>query len=400
MSSVTFEYRVRDALGKEREGTIDAAGRDEAVQLLRREGLQVLEIDEDTGGAGLFAPGVGRNDVIYLTNQLSIMVDTGITLSVALGGILEQEKNPTMRKLLLELHRTVESGDDFSTALAKYPRYFDKTFISMIKVGEATGTLGEMLERVATYLRKEVEMRSKVKAAMAYPVVMATIAVGVTAFLLTYILPKFTPLFAKKGIQLPAATRWSMAASDVLLNYWHWWVPGIVLLVVGFFWGKRTVVGRRALDYAMLNLPIIGPVSRKVILSRSLRTLGAMLNSGLSVLEALKLTAEVSGNFYYEQVWLHVVDEVTQGNEICESLRGSPLFPPTIVQMIAAGEQTAKLGQVLEKVSTYYDREVETSIKTATSMIEPIMISVMGVVVGTIGLALLLPVFSLSKAPT
>jgi type IV pilus assembly protein PilC len=398
MAETTFEYRVRDALGKEHEGTIDALNRDEAVQRLRRDGLQIIDIGEDAAGISLLAPSVRRTDVIYLTNQLAIMVDTGITLSVALQGILEQEKNSTLRRMLVEMRNTVESGEDFSSALAKYPKHFDKTYISLIKVGEATGTLAEMLERTALYLRKELEMRSKVKAAMAYPAVMATIAIGVTVFLLTYILPKFAPLFAKKGMKLPAPTRWSMAASEALIHHWPWWVGGLTALVVGVMWGLRTPRGRLIWDTVRLELPIIGTVSRKVAISRSLRTLGTMLHCGLPVLEALRLTAEVTGNVLYEKLWLQTAEEVTEGNEICDTLKGSSLFPPTIVQMISAGEQTAKLGEVLEKVSNYYDQEVETSIKTATGMIEPILISVMGVVVGTIGLALLLPVFSLSRA--
>jgi type IV pilus assembly protein PilC len=399
MSTLTFQYKVRDSLGTEHEGSIDAVNRDEAVQQLRRDGMQVIDLDEDAG-IGLLAPGIKRSDIIYLTNQLAIMVDTGITLSIALAGIGEQEANPTLRKMLMDLKRVVESGDDFSGALAKYPKYFDKTYVSMIKVGEATGTLAEMLERISLYLRKEMEMRSKVKSAMAYPGIMATMAVGVTIFLLTFILPKFAPLFAKKGVKLPAPTRWSMAASDVLMNWWHVWLPALLVTIVAIVWYKRTPQGRRVWDGMMLNLPLVGAVCRKVAISRSIRTLGTMLNSGLPVLEAIKLTSEVAGNAFYEEAWLHVLDEVTQGNEINEALKGNPLFPPTLIQMISAGEQTAKLGDILQKVGEYYDHEVETSIKTVTSMIEPIMISVMGVVVGTIGLAMLLPVFSLSKAPT
>jgi type IV pilus assembly protein PilC len=394
--SAVFQYRARDTLGKEHAGTVEASTQEDAVQQLRRDGLAVLEIDEDAG-VSLLAPGVRRADIIYLTNQLAIMVDTGITLSAALQGILEQEANPTLRRVLVELRQAVEAGGDFSAALAKHPKYFDKTFVSMIKVGEATGTLSEMLERVATYLRKEMEMRSKVKSALAYPAVMATVAIGVTIFLLTFILPKFTPLFAKKGMKLPAPTRWSMAASDVLLHHWHWWLIGGLLAIAGFIYAKRTPRGRQAIDACLVNAPIVGTVARKVVISRSLRTLGTMLNSGLQVLDALKLTAEVSGNYLYEKLWLHVHEQVMQGNEICEALRGNTLFPPTIVQMISAGEQTARLGSVLEKVSNYYDNEVESSIKTATGMIEPILICLMGVIVGTIGLALLLPVFSLSK---
>jgi len=397
VSALTFEYRARDALGKEHAGSVDAPSQEEAVQILRRDGFQILEIEEGGGGGGIFAAGVKRTDIIYLTNQLAIMVDTGITLSTALQGILDQEKNPTMRKLLGDLRKAVEGGGDFSEALSKYPKYFDKTYISMIKVGEATGTLAEMLERVALYLRKEMEMKSKVKSAMAYPAIMAFIAISVTIFLLTYILPQFSPLFAKKGMKLPGPTKISMALSDALIHHWYWWLAGLIGLIVAYVYGRRTPQGRKLWDTFMINAPLIGSVTRKVVISRSLRTLGTMLNSGLAMLEALKLTAEVSGNYHYELLWLKVLDEVTQGNEICESLRGSALFPPMIVQMISAGEQTARLGPVLEKVSNYYDTEVESSIKTATGMIEPILISVMGVVVGTIGLALLLPVFSLSK---
>lgn len=396
MTALTFQYRVRDALGKEHQGTVDAVNRDEAVQQLRRDGMQVLELDEDAG-PGLFAPPIKRTDVIYLTNQLAIMIDTGITLSVALAGIGEQEANPTMRRMLGEMQRAVESGEDFSSALAKFPKYFDKTYLSMIKVGEATGTLAEMLERIALYLRKEMEMRGKVKAALAYPGIMAVMAIGVTTFLLTFVLPQFTPMFNKKGVKLPGVTKWAMGASDVLMHWWHLWVPALVALIVGTIVYKRTPSGRRVWDGIMLNAPIIGTVSRKVAISRSIRTLGTMLNCGLPVLEAIKLTSEVAGNSYYEAIWLHVLDEVTQGNEICEAIKGNPLFPSTLVQMISAGEQTAKLGDVLVKVSDYYDHEVESAIKAATSMIEPLMISVMGVVVGTIALALLLPVFSLSK---
>jgi type IV pilus assembly protein PilC len=396
MIETTFAYRVRDALGKEHDGTLDAPSRDEAVQQLRRQGMQVLEIDEDVG-TSLLAPSVRRTDVIYLTNQLAIMVDTGITLSTALEGIAAQEPNPTLKKVLNELKRMVEAGDDFSLALGKHPKLFDKTYISMIKVGEATGTLAEMLDRIAIYLRKEMEMRSKVKSAMAYPTIMAVMAIGVTTFLLTFILPKFAPIFAKKAASLPAPTKLAMAASGVLLNWWHLWVPGLILAIVGFVLYKRSPHGRRVWDGVLLNTPLIGTVCRKVAIGRSIRTLGTMLNSGLPVLDAIKLTSEVAGNSYYEAIWLKVLDEVTQGNEIWESLHGNPLFPPTLVQMISAGEQTAKLGDVLLKVSDYYDHEVESAIKTATGMIEPIMISVMGVVVGTIGLALLLPIFSIAK---
>ncbi len=396
---MTFQYRVRDPLGNVHEGTLEAAGADDAAQQLRHDGFQVLELGEDGDEGAVFPRRVSKHEVIYLTSQLAIMVDTGITLSVALAGILEQEENPTLRKILVDLKNAVEGGEDFSSALARYPKLFDRTYVSLVRASEATGSLGEMLERVASYLRKEAETRSKVRAAMAYPMVMMTLAIGVTIFLLAYILPKFTPLFAARGAQLPTPTRIMMGISDVLLHYWYAWLAAAILLLVCYLVGRRTEFGRRALDGVKIRIPILGPMFRKVAISRSIRTLGTMLASGVPMLDALRLSGEVCGNYHYEKLWREVQDQVTSGKRICEVLSGNPLFPRVLVQMISSGEETGKLDYVLERVSTHYDQEVDTALKTATSLIEPLMISVMGVVVGGIALALLLPIFTLSKQP-
>ena len=369
---------------------------DDAAQQLRRDGFQVLDLDE-ADGEGLFGSHVSRKDIVYTTAQLAIMVDTGITLSAALAGIVEQEQNPGLRRVLKDLKDAVESGEDFSSALARFPKLFDKTYVSLIKASEATGSLGPMLERIATYLRKEAESRGKVRAAMAYPGVMMVLATGVTIFLLTYILPKFTPLFKAKGKLLPGPTRLMMGISDAMLGYWPVWIAGIALLVMGLLYARRTENGRRFFDLVKIRLPILGPMFRKIAISRSIRTLGTMLASGVSILDSLKLCGEVAGNYHYEHLWEQVREQVTSGKRVCEVLSGHPLFPRVLVQMIAAGEETGKLDSVLERVSTYYDQEVDTALKTTTSLIEPLMISVMGVVVGTIGLALMLPIFSLSK---
>ncbi|HZZ28608.1 MAG TPA: type II secretion system F family protein [Pirellulales bacterium] len=350
---------------------------------------------EDLGG--LFPRRIRKYDLIYVTNQLAIMVDTGITLSVALGSIAEQEQNPSLRSVLNDLKRSVEAGEDFSAALARYPKVFDKTYVSLVKASEASGKLGEMLNRVSIYLRKEVETRSKVRAAMAYPAVMMVVATAVTIFLLTYILPKFAPIFQSRGKSLPGPTKLMMGASEMLINYWYLWLMGAISLVAGFFYGKRTEPGRQVWDWVRINTPIVGPMSRKVAISRSIRTLGTMIASGVSMLDAIRLSGDVTGNYYYEKLWSRVLDQVTAGKRICETLRGDPLFPAMLVQMIASGEETGKLDEVLERVSVYYDQEVETSLKTVTSLIEPIMITGMGFVVGGIGLSLLMPIFSLSR---
>ncbi len=398
MTTTTFQYSARDPLGKVHDGTVEAASRDAATQMLQRDGFHVLKLEDGDDGLTLFPRPIKRGDIIYVTNQLAIMVDTGINLATALEGIAAQQENPTLKAVLNDLKSRVESGEDFSAALARHPKCFDRTFVALVKASEQTGSLAEILEQISDYLRKEAENRAKVRAAMAYPMVMLVLAIGVTIFLLTYVMPKFEPLFSRKGVKLPTPTVVMIAVSDTLIHYWYAWLIAAVAITAGIFFGRRTQPGRQFIDWLKINLPIVGPMFRKVTISRSIRTLGTMVKSGVSMLDAIRLSAEVAGNYYYERSWLRVLNEITNGNRIHEALSGDALFPRTLVQMIGSGEETGKLDHVLQKVSTYYDREVETSLKTVTSMIEPLMIVVMGVVVGGIGLGLLLPIFSLGRA--
>jgi type IV pilus assembly protein PilC len=393
-----FTYKARDPLGNHSEGSLESPDKDAARDQLRRDGFAILALDEVEETPTLFSPPVRSADIIYTTSQLAVLVDTGITLSAALNSIAEQEPNVTLRGILRDLKTRVEGGEDFSTALGRYPKYFDRTYLALIKASEHTGTLAEMLESIANYQRGQLETRHKVRAALTYPAVMLVLAIGVTVFLLTYILPKFAPMFARKGVKLPMVTQWMIAASDSMLHYWYAWAAGFVAAIVLYIVSRRTEAGRKVWDWIMLNLPVIGATYRKVVLSRSVRTLGTMVKSGVSMLDAVQMTGQVAGNFYYEQAWVKVLDQITQGNRICDGLKGNGLFPPTLLQMIGAGEETAKLDHVLEKVSNYYDREVENAIKSTTSMIEPILIVIMGGVVATIAMGLLLPIFSLSRA--
>lgn len=395
---MTYEYKVRDALGKTHEGTLEASSPEDAAQQLRRDGFEVLALEEEEGRP-LVARRVPRSAIIYTTAQLSIMVDTGITLSSALAGIIAQEDNPTLRKVLDDLRKSVEAGGDFSSALAKHPKQFNQTYVSLVRAAEATGTLGEMLDRIAGYLRKEVETRSRVRAALAYPGVMMCAAVAVTVFLLTFIMPKFTPLFQSRGDQLPAPTKILMGLSGAILGYWYLWILLVAALVVAFYFGKRTEQGRVAWDWVKIHCPLVGKTYRKVVISRSIRTLATMIAAGVPVVESIQLCGEVAGNIHYKNMWGKVLDQVTAGQRINEALAGNPLMPNVLVQMIASGEETGKLDYVLNRVSTYYDQEVEAALKTTTSLIEPILIIIMGIVVGGIGLSLLLPIFSLSRRP-
>ena len=358
-----------------------------------------MEHQEDGGefSMDLFAPRVKKSDIVYVTAQLGIMLETGINLSVALDGLADQEANPTLKLVLVDLRSRVESGEDFSDSLSRHSRHFDKTYVSLVRASEQTGTMGTMLNSIADYLRKDMESGGKIRAALAYPAVMMVIAAAVTVFLLTYILPKFEPLFAERGDSLPVTTIYMMKASHSMIHFWYLWLLGLFASVAGFLLFRRAEMGRMMLDRAKINLPIMGPMMRKVVISRSIRTLGAMLKSGVPILDALQLSADVSGNYHYEQIWHDVLDQVTSGNQICEALSGNPLFPSTLVQMIRSGEETGKLDVVLQKVSEYYDQEVDTALKGMTSVLEPVMITTMGVVIGTIALSLMLPIFQLSR---
>lgn len=393
-----YRYVARDPLGNLLHGSLDVESLDMANQMLDRDGLQVVKLVKESAGLDILAPRVRKSDIVNLTTQLSIMTDTGITLAAALEGVLEQEENPTMKRILNNLRADVEAGEDFSVALAKHPKYFDDTYVALVRASEETGSLPDMLRQIAQDMQKEIESRARVRSALAYPTIMLFVAIAVTIFLLTFVMPKFAPIFSKKGVKLPTATIVMMQLSETLINHWYAWTAAVVVLVAAILIGRRTLAGRRLIDYGKINAPILGTMFRKLIISRCLRTFGAMIGSGVMVLDALQRTSEVAGNYYYEQEWLKVVDEVTNGSRICESLQGSALFPRTLVQMIGSGEEAGKLDVVLKKVSTHYEREVETSLKTVTSLLEPIMIIAMGGVVGGIGMSLLLPIFKLSRA--
>ncbi|MEX0703958.1 MAG: type II secretion system F family protein [Planctomycetales bacterium] len=396
-----FAYQARDSGGRIRDGAIAAADTDEAARLLRRDGLYLLSLKEQAedaagGELALFRRRVSRSDIIYFTNQLAVMVDAGVPLAEALAGLARQHENPRLKQVLSDVQTAVESGDDLSTSLARFPGQFDSTYVNLVKASEVSGTLAPMLERIATQARADLETRSKVTGALMYPGVMLVMCVGVSTFLLAYVFPKLTPMFEARSLELPGPTEFMMRLSNAIVFGWYWFILGGIALVAGFVWGRKQPWGRMALDWFWIHVPILGPLLRKVAISRSIRTLATTINAGVPVLEAIRLGSAVSGNIFYERSWEQVADRVTAGKQIHEALDGNSLFPPTLLQMISSGETTGKLGAVLDKVSDYFDSEVGNAVKTTTSLLEPIMVFAMGGVIGTIALAMLLPIFKLS----
>lgn len=396
---MSMPYQASNSIPGGRGGNVRGAAAGDAQSKLIGTGLQVTGTHEAASvGLQIFAPRVRKIEIADITSQLGLMVDTGINLSVALQGIAEQTKNATLRRTLESLKTSVDSGEDFSSSLARFPRMFDETYVSLVKASEQTGSLGAMLDRIATYMRKEAETWSKVRSALAYPTIMLVMAVGVTIFLIAFIFPKFAPLFERKGVKLPRPTMILMGVSDAFTEYWYLWIIALAALVGALVAAKTTEVGRLVWDWLKIYCPIVGTVQRKVIVGRSLRTLGTMLAGGVPLLDSLQLCSRVAANTYYQRLWSDVSQAVTEGRRITDALMESPLLPPTIVQMIGSGEEAGKLDRVLERISIYYEREVENALKTATTIIEPLMIAVMGVIVGSIAMALLLPIFTLSQA--
>ncbi|HID22882.1 MAG TPA: type II secretion system F family protein, partial [Planctomycetaceae bacterium] len=346
-----FAYQAREPNGQIRSGEITAPDAGEAARQLRNEGLYLLSVQPISGGGAgglaVFCRRVTRSEIIYVTNQLAVMVDSGVPLADAVQGLAQQATNPTLADVLFAIHRDLESGEDFSSALAKFPKYFDRTYVNLIKASEASGTLAAMLDRIATQSRNELETLQKIRGAMIYPAAMLVMCVGVCIFLLTYVFPKLLPMFAGREEEIPKPTRMLMAVSEVLRHEWYFVIIGGFLLISFVLYGRKQPWGRRFLDWMWLNLPIWGTLTRKVAISRSVRTLATTVNAGVPMLDALQLCAGVANNVFYERTWLDVSEKVTGGKQIHEALAGNDLFPDTLVQMIASGEKTGKLGHVL-----------------------------------------------------
>ena len=356
-----------------------------------------VDTDEDLDLEDLRQARVRKRDVLTTLQQIAILAEAGVNLASALQATIEEEKNVILRGILKQIKADIEGGQDFSTALSQFPRVFNNTVVALAKAGEKTGALGSMLRRAAGYLQAEYETAAKIRAAMIYPCVMLVMAIAVTIFLLTFVLPRFIPVFESRHVPLPKITVMTLAASDFLQRYWVLLLSlsGAVFVTLGIV--RRSETGREHLDRIKLSLPILGPIYRRIAISRCLRTLSTVLYAGVPILDALELAAAIAQNVIIQRAWLVVRDGLVEGRRMCDCMKSEDLFPRTLVQMVAAGEETGKLDQVLEKVAEFYERELEVAIKTATSLIEPIMIIVMGVVVGTIGLSLLLPIFSLSR---
>lgn len=399
----TYRYESRNAQGKVTQGVINAANIGAASQQLRQRGeyiiaLAPLERAKRASSLNLsFAFGPSAKDVQSFTSQLAVMIRAGISIRAAIEGIAEQTENPKFKAILLQMKKDVESGKQFSEALMRHPKVFSPLYINMVKASELSGGFSKMLDKIASYLSQQIETTSMVRGAMIYPGIIGTMAIGTTIFLLVFVLPRFMAIFKGKEAALPAPTKLLLALSGFMTNYWYILLAALAAGIWGFVLMLRTDWGRLWWDKLKLSVPLFQKLFRALYISRSLHTMGQLLNAGVPMLDTISITAEISGNTLYRRMWRAVHGAVKQGKKISAPLNRSPLLPRSVVQMIAAGEESGKLGEVLDEVSEFYARELKAVIKSVTAMIEPLMIVVMGSIVGFIAMSIILPIFKLSS---
>jgi type IV pilus assembly protein PilC len=299
--------------------------------------------------------------------------------------------------MLVQMKKDVEGGKQFSDALMRYPKVFSPLYINMVKASELSGGFSKMLDKIAGYLNQQIETTSMVRGACIYPGIIGTMAIGTTVFLLTFVLPRFMVIFKGKEKALPAPTKLLLALSNFMTNYWYICLGALVAAIWGFMLMLRTDWGRLWFDKMKLTVPLFKKLFRALYISRSLHTMGQLLNAGVPMLDTIQITGEISGNTLYRRMWRAVYGAVKQGKKISAPLNKSPLLPRSVVQMIGAGEESGKLGEVLDEVSEFYSRELKAVIKSVTAMIEPLMIVLMGSIVGFIAMSIILPIFKLSQ---
>lgn len=393
----TFTYTARAFNGDLRTATIDASSRDDVIAQLRKQRLSVVKIDQDASkkvGKG----SIKTRDVVIFTRQFSTMINSGLPLVQALTILAEQTDNKALAEVTKKVVFDVESGNTVADALSKHPRAFTNLYVNMVAAGEAGGILDTILMRLATFLEKNDALVRKVKGAMIYPTVIMSVAGIAVVTLLIFVIPVFASMFASGGMALPLPTRIVIGASGFLKAYW--WVIGAIIIGGGYM-GKKyyaTNNGKLVIDRFMLRVPVLGDVLRKSAVSRFTRTLGTLISSGVSILEGLEITAKTAGNRVIQDAIMQSRSSIAGGDTIAQPLQKSKVFPPMVISMIAVGEQTGGLDEMLSKIADFYDEEVDAAVSNLLSLLEPIMIVFLGVVVGGMVVAMYLPIFDMVNA--
>jgi type IV pilus assembly protein PilC len=392
-----FMWKGRARSGQVQEGQLLADSRDAAVAVLRRQQIQVTSIRERGREVKLlprFSRGVSEKRIALFTRQFSVMLDAGLPLVQCLEILGEQEENRVFQAIIQQVRSDVESGASLADAMRKHPKAFDALFVNMVAAGEAGGILDIILQRLSTYIEKAVKLKGQVKSALIYPVSIIVIAILVVTIILWKVIPVFAQLFAGLGGEMPLLTRVVIGASNFVADYFFLLVIVGGLLAAAVHRWYQTPHGKRAIDAFLLKIPVIGMLLRKIAVARFCRTLSTLTSSGVPILDGLEITAKTSGNAIIEDAIMVVRKQVEEGKTLAEPLAQTKVFPAMVCQMINVGEQTGALDQMLSKISDFYEEEVDTAVAGMMKLIEPVMITVLGGIIGTIVAAMYLPLYS------
>jgi type IV pilus assembly protein PilC len=393
-----FTYTARNAQGEMKSATIEAANRDDAVAQLKKLRMTVVKVEEAAKAKSKTKGSIAMRDIVIFTRQFSTMINSGLPLVQALDILSKQSENPVLQNVTRAVVFDVESGHTVADALAKHPNAFTELYVNMVAAGEAGGILDTILMRLAIFMEKNDALVRKVKGAMIYPGVIMGVAGAAITVLLLFVIPTFQSMFASVGLALPLPTRIVIALSEFLQGYW--WAL-IIAGFVGFRSFKSyyaTANGQLVIDRLLLKAPVLGDVLRKSAVSRFTRTLGTLISSGVSILDGLEITAKTAGNRVVSDAILASRSSIAGGDTISAPLQKSQVFPPMVISMIAVGEQTGGLDEMLSKIADFYDEEVDAAVGGLLSLLEPMMIVFLGVVVGGMVVAMYLPIFDMINA--
>jgi type IV pilus assembly protein PilC len=395
----SFAYVAREAnTGREIRSSLDASNEQTAIATLLNRNLLVVSIQEKMSRKGKTAGGkVALADLVVFTRQLATMVDAGLAMVQSLQALADQTTNKVMKDVIKDVCSRVEGGDSFSEALVKHPKVFNRLYVCMVAAGERGGLLAEILARLATYLENTARLRKKVKSACMYPTVVTVVAIGITIFLLVKVVPVFGDVYKSFGSKLPGPTQMLINLSTFVQAYLLYILAIGGAGIYGWFAYIKTKKGREFWDRTRIKLPIFGSIAHKICLARFTRTLASLIRSGVPILEVLSIVCNTVGNVIMEKAVKASAGDIEKGEGIAVALGKHPVFPPMIIRMITAGEQTGKLESMLERISDFLDEEIETTLNGLTSLIEPLLIVFLGITVGGIAICMFLPIFKLSE---
>lgn len=392
-----FAFKAKDSAGKLTEGLVEAADQKAAISRLREQRLSVVEVKPAPTKKKFFKPKVENKDVVIFSRQLSTLVSAGVPIVQGLSILEQQAENPAFKTVVGNLRTDIEAGLSIADAMKKHPTAFTELYVAMIKAGEVGGILDTILERLSAYLESAEQLKAKVKSALMYPIVVFSAAGLITIFLIVFVIPIFKDIFGSFGAELPFLTQVIISISDFLRSKILYMIPPIWGAAWALKRWAKTEKGAYKVDEISLKLPVFGILLKKVAIAKFSRTLGTLIKSGVPILQGLETVAKTAGNKVIEQAIDNSRNSIKEGGRISDPLKKANIFPPMVIQMISVGEETGGLDNMLTKIADFYDQEVDTAVKGLTSMLEPLIMIFLGVVIGTIVIAMFMPMFSLGE---